>query len=102
MTWTRLPHAVVEISGKDAVTFLQTKLTADTRKWKARGGGYATAVDINGKIVADLWCYLEDDTVTAVVESDAVEALVATPRSVHHHGGRRDHPPRRPRAGRGH
>ncbi len=44
---------VLEIAGADAIPFLQTKLTSDTRRWATEGGGYGIAVDINGAVVFD-------------------------------------------------
>ena len=50
-------RSLLGVSGADAVSFLQTKLTQDTRPWPSRGGGYATATDINGRILFDLQAF---------------------------------------------
>ncbi len=41
------------VSGSDARTFLQSKLTADLKRRPAGSGGYAVAVDINGRVIFD-------------------------------------------------
>lgn len=50
-------RSLLGVSGADAVAFLQTKLTQDTRPWPARGGGMAAATDINGRILFDLQAF---------------------------------------------
>ncbi len=49
----RSDERVVDITGSDTLSFLQTKLTADTRRWRMTGGGYGVATDINGKVLFD-------------------------------------------------
>lgn len=44
---------VVEVGGRDALAYLQTKLTCDTRAWRRDGVGYGYAVTINGKALFD-------------------------------------------------
>ena len=48
---------VLAMTGRDVVAFLQTKLTQDTRPWPSTGGGFATATDINGRILFDLQAF---------------------------------------------
>ena len=50
-------RSLLRLWGADTIPFLQTKLTQDTRPWPARGGGYATATDINGRILFDLQAF---------------------------------------------
>lgn len=45
---------VVTLSGKDALTFLQSKLTVDVKKWAQTGGAYGYSVDINGRVLFDV------------------------------------------------
>lgn len=65
--WPADDLGVLRISGRDAVSYLHTKLTVDTRPWAARGGAYAFAVDINGRIVFDAHFRVVDGVVLAVV-----------------------------------
>ena len=50
-------RSLLRLWGADTIPFLQTKVTQDTRPWPARGGGYATATDINGRILFDLQAF---------------------------------------------
>lgn len=43
----------VKVSGKDTLSFLQSKLTIDVKKWPESGGSYGYSVDINGRVLFD-------------------------------------------------
>jgi folate-binding protein YgfZ len=66
----------VRISGSDNLSFLQTKLTADTRRWRMTGGGYGVATDINGRVLFDGTFGLLDAEVVAVFPADLFEAAL--------------------------
>lgn len=62
---------VVTVSGKDALSFLQSKLTVDVKKWSKTGGAYGYSVDINGRVLFDVHAALLDsDTVRLWSEPD--------------------------------
>jgi len=46
-------YELMRIQGRDTISFLQTKLTCDTRPWATTGGGYGFATDIQGKVIFD-------------------------------------------------
>lgn len=73
----RRDERAIRISGADNLSFLQTKLTADTRRWRMTGGGYATATDINGKVLFDGTFALDGADVIAVVPTDLVDGALA-------------------------
>jgi folate-binding protein YgfZ len=50
--------SLVGLRGKDALSFLQTKLTQDVRTWRQTGGGAAGAVDIQGRLLFEAECWL--------------------------------------------
>lgn len=45
--------SVVDVKGKDARVFLQSKLTTNLLKLDARGAAYGYATDINGRVIFD-------------------------------------------------
>ncbi len=72
----------VRFTGADVLSFLQSKLAADTRKWRRDGGGYAVATDINGKVLFDGEFALhrvsgEGDQVIGVIPTAVVAEAVA-------------------------
>lgn len=67
---------VVRIGGADALSFLQSKLTSDTRRWRIHGGGYALATDINGRILFDGHFALDGGTILAVIPSSVAHGAV--------------------------
>lgn len=52
---------LVRVSGADRLTFLQSKLTANTKRWRTTGGSYAIGVNINGKVLFDAHCFARAD-----------------------------------------
>ncbi len=76
--FSRSTHAVLSIAGGDAIAYLQTKLTCDTRPWRRDGGGYGFATDIQGKALFDLHGFLDGNGVLALVQPvEAVDAAIA-------------------------
>jgi folate-binding protein YgfZ len=75
--WVRLDADLLRIRGKDAVAFLQTKLTCDTRLWRRDGGRYGFAVNINGKVQLEGHFYLDGSDVLAVLPSGQAPAAIA-------------------------
>lgn len=43
----------VDVRGKDTLTFLQSKLSVDVKRWPDTGGAYGYSVDINGRVLFD-------------------------------------------------
>lgn len=74
--WVRLEAGLLRIGGKDAIAFLQTKLTCDTRLWRRDGGRYGFAVNINGKIQLEGHFYLDQSEVLAVLPAEQVAGAV--------------------------
>jgi folate-binding protein YgfZ len=73
----RTDDAVIRIGGADALSFLQTKLACDTRRWRMTGGGFGLATDINGKLLFEGHFALGDDgAVYAVMPSTVADAAV--------------------------
>lgn len=71
-------YELLGMSGPDALAFLQTKLTQDTRPWRTTGGGFATATDINGRILFDLQAFARaDGGWWLVVEEGRAESAAA-------------------------
>ena len=64
----RTDLVAVTLRGKDVMPLLQSKLSADTRKWRLRGGGYSVATDINGKTLFDGAFTFGGDHVIAVMQ----------------------------------
>jgi folate-binding protein YgfZ len=72
----RFDERSVRITGADNVSFLQTKLTADTGRWRITGGGYGTATDINGKLLFDGTFALDRGDVVAVLPAELFDAAL--------------------------
>lgn len=72
----RSDRRAVRISGSDNLTFLQTKLTADTRRWRMTGGGYGIATDINGRVLFDGEFALSGSDVIAIFPADLFDAAL--------------------------
>lgn len=53
--------SVVDVRGKDARAFLQSKLTTDLKKLDERGASYGYATDINGRVIFDAHLAKVDD-----------------------------------------
>lgn len=70
-------YAFVDVLGDDRLAYLQTKLTQHTGPWPAQGGGYTTAVDIDGKLVFDAWAWALDDRVRLVMPPGLREGAIA-------------------------
>lgn len=68
---------VVDVLGDDAVSFLHTKLTAHIPRWRASGGGYTVATDIDGKVQFDAWGYALPNGVRLVLQPGMADAAVA-------------------------
>lgn len=73
----RSDERVVDIAGADTLSFLQTKLTADTRRWRMTGGGYGVATDINGRVLFDGTFGMNGRAVVAVFPATHVEFALA-------------------------
>lgn len=70
--------ASVTIAGRDAIPYLQTKLTADTRPWRPGHGAHGFATDIQGRVLfgAD-FVGLPGGAARAILPADQVDAAVA-------------------------
>lgn len=79
MKWycERSDERAIRIRGADNVSFLQTKLTCDARRWRMTGGGYATATDINGKVLFDGTFSMDGVDVVAILPAVLVDAALA-------------------------
>src|SRR5690554_2350736 len=61
----------ITVSGKDALSFLQSKLTVDVKAWQKTGGAFGYSVDINGRVLFDVHAaLLGDDRVRMISEPD--------------------------------
>lgn len=69
--------AVLRFSGRDVLSFLQSKLAANTSVWRRDGGSYAVATDINGKVLFDGDFALHGNDVIAVIPASRVDAARA-------------------------
>lgn len=68
----------ITFQGKDTLRYLQSKLTTDTRKWQASGGGFAYATDINGRIVGGgHFSMMPSGAVALYVDPGQTDALAA-------------------------
>lgn len=70
----------VELRGKDTLSFLQSKLTVDVKRWPQTGGAFGYSVDINGRVLFDAHVVQIDDTQVRLwsapgLENTIVEAL---------------------------
>lgn len=69
--------AVLRFGGADTLAFLQTKLAADTRRWRMNGGGYSVATDINGRILFDGAFAIDNGTVLGVLPEAVADKAAA-------------------------
>ena len=70
-------YVFVDVMGDDRLSYLQTKITQHTAHWTRDGGGYTTAVDIDGKLLFEAWAWVLDDRVRLVMPPGVADDAVA-------------------------
>jgi folate-binding protein YgfZ len=68
--------SVLSVRGDDRLTWLNGQITNDVRKLAAHGSVHALAVNVRGKIMAELWVSEVGDEYRLVVAESALAALV--------------------------
>ena len=76
---TDSPHrSVVELTGKDRLTFLQNLLTNDTKSLTAGRGCYAYLLNLKGRIVLDINVLHQEDSTLLEVDARLADGLCRT------------------------
>jgi folate-binding protein YgfZ len=68
----------VRVRGEDRLTWLNGQITNDVRELAPGASVYALAVNVRGKIMADLWVLQRDDELCVLLPSAAADTVLAS------------------------
>lgn len=69
-------RALIEVSGKDAVSFLHRMLTNDIKNVKSGSGCYACLLNSQAKIIADMNVFVDNEKVWLAMESSIADKVI--------------------------
>lgn len=69
-------RALIEVNGKDAVSFLHRMLTNDIKNIKSGSGCYACLLNAQAKIIADMNVFVENERTWLAMESSITEKVI--------------------------
>ncbi|HEX7480904.1 MAG TPA: glycine cleavage T C-terminal barrel domain-containing protein [Polyangiales bacterium] len=67
---------VVRVEGEDRQSWLNGQITGDLRNLTAQGSVYALAINVRGKILADVWVLADRERLLLLVPASAAHALL--------------------------